>query len=50
MKIIEVKCCGGCPYLSPYDWQLPTKCTLFDFIIKDESIVHPNCKLKDKEE
>lgn len=46
MKIITVKNCNDCPYLSEYDWQLPDKCRLFDFIIKDGTKIHKSCKLK----
>lgn len=49
-KIIEVGNCGSCPFLSDYDWQLPTKCKLYHFIIENELIIHPKCKLKNKGE
>jgi len=50
MKIIIIKSCGSCPYLSEYDWQLPVKCKLFDLKITNETTIHKDCKLKDKEE
>jgi predicted metal-binding protein len=50
MKIIKVTSCGDCPHLRDYNWQLPEKCKLFDFIIKDTLVIDPRCKLKNKED